>query len=158
MINRKIFPIPQCELELCTSDKIDTIVKKLSRYSTDKETAKNRRYNIPEYLFIMELTENGFILIPEQSNHYGKNNGAMPHLIGEFIEKNNTNIIKISARSDMLVPMYAFILICVLLCLIAGKYISGLIIFVISNIIIQIVFWMPCQKAISELEKIIGDK
>ncbi len=156
MKKNRYLPIPKCEIELYTSEDYDTVIERIGKYSTDIMTAKKRQYNISEYLFIMELTEKGFVLIPEQSNHYGKNNGAMPHLIGTYIEGNEKNTIEISACSDMLIPMSIFILFCSILCVIVGKCLSGIMIFLIANAIMQIVFWLPCRKAIAELERIIG--
>lgn len=155
MMKRKYFPIPKCELELYTSDNYNTIVEKIGKYATDKETARNRLYKIPEYLFIMETSENGFVLIPEQSNHYGKNNGVMPHLNVTYTEEDEKTVLNVLAYSDMIVYISGFIWICTLLCIFAGKYISGIVIFAIANTIMQIAFWLPCQKAISELEKLL---
>ena len=72
-----------------------------------------------------------------------------------YTEEDEKTVLNVLAYSDMIVPISGFIWICTLLCIFAGKYISGIVIFAIANTIMQIAFWLPCQKAISELEKLL---
>ena len=109
MIKKKYFPVPQMVLEIPVLDKFDEIVEKLSRYSTDRDTAKKKHYSIHEYLFIMELRKDGFVLEPEQSNHYGNHNGAMPVFTGSLVAQDEgNNCLRIVARSDFLVAGVVF--------------------------------------------------
>ena len=155
MIKKKYFPVPQVVLKIPVLDTFDDIVEKISRFSTDRDTAKKKHYSIHENLFIMELRKDGFVLEPEQSNHYGNHNGVMPVFTGSFVKQDGeNNYLKIGARSELLYVGVVFVALCSLLCLFLGKIISGLAVFIISNVLLQIAFWLPCNKVTSELQGI----
>lgn len=106
-------------------------------------------------MFIIELQKNGFVLIPEQSNHYGNHNGVIPHLYVTYIEQEENNILKIVVHSYMLLVGVFFVLVCALMCIVMGKLLSGILVFVVANTILQLAFWLPCKKALAELQRIM---
>ena len=152
-IKKKYFPIPQCELLLYTPDSYETIINKIKMYSIDENEAKKRLYNIGDYLFIIRLNDNGFVLIPEQTNHYGNHNGAMPEFFATFVENmDDNNILKMVARSDFLIAIFVIIVFSSVLCFIGGKFFHGIIIYIIANALSQVFFWVPFYKVLTELE------
>lgn len=115
-------------------------------------------YNIRDYLFMIKLLNDGFVLIPEQSNHYGNHNIVIPHLYVSYIKcDDKPDTLSVTARSDAMLIGSVFVTLCALMTILAGEYVSGIMIFIIANAILQIAFWLPCQKALREIQKIIDE-